>query len=184
MVKKITKTRLAEPVRKRDHARGAAHPAVTLVAYGDFANPNCIKAYRAVKRVEKKMGATLRYVFRSFPTGEEGEPSRKAAEAAQAAECAGAQGKFWEMHDRMFETRGPLSEFRLARHAASLGLDVRRFQREMVGHAHARRLQVVVAGGLRSGVQETPALFINSVRYRSSFGLATLLASVQAATAS
>ena len=181
MVKKITKTRLAAPVRKKDHARGAAHPTVTLVGYGDFANPQCIKAYRAVKRVEKRMGQTMRYVFRSFPTGDASEPSRKAAEAA---ECAGAQGKFWEMHDRMFENRGPLSEFRLARHAASLGLDVRRFQREMVGHAHARRLQAVVAGGLRSGVEETPALFINSVRYRSSFGLATLLASVQAANAS
>lgn len=181
MVKKITKTRLAAPVRKKDHARGTAHPTVTLVGYGDFANPLCIKTYRAVKRVEKRMGQTMRYVFRSFPTGDASEPSRKAAEAA---ECAGAQGKFWEMHDRMFENRGPLSEFRLARHAASLGLDVRRFQREMVGHAHARRLQAVVAGGLRSGVEETPALFINSVRYRSSFGLATLLASVQAANAS
>ncbi len=122
----------------------------------------------------------MRYVFRSFPATGGGELSQRAAEAAEAA---GAQGKFWEMHDRMFESRGSLNEFRLARYAASVGLDVRRFQREMVGQAHKRRLRAVVAGGRRSGVRETPALFINSVRYRSSFGLATLLASVQAATA-
>jgi protein-disulfide isomerase len=85
----VSWTPLAAPVRKRDHVRGAAHPTVTLVAYGDFANPHCVQAYRAVKRVEKKMGHALRYVFRSFPTGEEGEPKK----AAEAAECAGAQGR-------------------------------------------------------------------------------------------
>ena len=85
--------------------------------------------------------------------------------------------------NRMFDHPGAHGEFRLARHAASIGLDVRRFQREMVGHAHARRVKTVVEGGRRSGVSGTPALFINSVRYRSSFGLATLLASVQAAGA-
>ena len=151
---------------------------MTIVAYGDFVNPNCVETYRAVKRVQKKMGNTLRYVFRSFPTTEGGESSQK------AAECAGAQGKFWEMHDRMFESHGGLNEFRLARHAASLGLDVRHFQREMVGHTHARRIRSVVAGGRRSRVNNTPTLFINSVRYRSSFGLATFLASVQAASGS
>jgi len=181
MVQKIAKTHLVAPVRKTDHVRGPSHSAVTLVGYGDFTNPDCAETYRAVKRVQKKMGATVRYVFRSFPASKRGEVSQKAAEAAEAA---GSQGKFWEMHDRMFENSGSLNEFRLARYASSLGLDVRRFQREMIGHAHARRLRAVVAGGRRSGVRGTPTLFINSVRYRSSFGVATLLASVQAANAS
>ena len=178
MLPTLDKSRLAEPVRGTDHVRGSARPRVTLVGYGDFANPECLKTYRAVNRVQKKMGRTLRYVFRAFPASEGGESSQRAAEAA---ECAGAQGKFWEMHDRMFDHPGALGEFRLARHAASMGLDVRRFQREMVTHAHARRVRTVAEGGRRSGVSATPALFINSVRYRSSFGLATLLASVQAA---
>jgi formate-nitrite transporter family protein len=182
MVQKIAKTHLAAPVRKTDHVRGPSHSTVTLVGYGDFTNPECAETYRAVKRVQKKMGPTLRYVFRSFPAAPEGgELSQKAAEAAEAA---GSQGKFWEMHDRIFENFGSLNEFRLARYASSLGLDVRRFQREMIGHAHARRLRAVVAGGRQSGVRGTPTLFINSVRYRSSFGVATLLASVQAANAS
>jgi len=179
MTRKVDKSRLSEPVRRSDHVRGAGS-RVTLVGYGDFANPECVVTYRAVKKLQKKMGPTVRYVFRPFPAHRAGESAQRAAEAA---ECAGAQGKFWEMHDRLFEHPGALGEFRLARHAASLGLDVRRFQREMVGHAHAGRIRRVVAGGRRSGVEDTPALFINSVRYRSAFGLATLLASVQAANA-
>jgi protein-disulfide isomerase len=177
MRRKVDTPRLSEPVRRADHVRGEG-ARVTLVGYGDFANPECVVAYRAVKNVQKKMGRSVRYVFRPFPAPKAGESSQRAAEAA---ECAGAQGKFWEMHDRLFEHPGALGEFRLARHAASLGLDVRRFQREMVGHAHAGRIRRAVAGGRRSGVHGTPALFINSVRYRSAFGVATLLASVQAA---
>jgi protein-disulfide isomerase len=180
VTRKHRKTTLAAPVRPSDHIRGGARTQVTLVGYGDFANPKCAETYKAVEKVRRKMGRSLRYVFRSFPVPEDGGSQQ----AAEAAECAGAQGKFWEMHDRLFENPGPLGEFRLARHAASLGLDVRRFQREMAGHVHAGRIRVNVAGGVRSGVQDTPALFINSVRYRSSFGLATLLASVQAANAS
>ena len=181
MPRKSYKTRLKAPVRAVDHVRGEPGATVTVVGYGDFANPDCVQTYRVLKRVQKKVGNRVRYVFRSFPTPEGGAASQRAAEAA---ECAGAQGKFWEMHDRMFENPGGFNEFRLARYAAAVGLDVRRFQREMVGHTHARRIRAVVAGGVRSGVDETPALFINSVRFRSSFGLATFLASVQAATAS
>ncbi len=129
MPPKLNRSRLTEPVRGTDHVRGSARPRVTLVGYGDFANPECLKTYRAVNRVQKKMGRTVRYVFRAFPASEGGESSQRAAEAA---ECAGAQGKFWEMHDRMFDHPGALGEFRLARHAASIGLDVRRFQHEMV----------------------------------------------------
>ena len=180
MARKSDKTRLKAPVLPADHVRGGSGATVTVVGYGDFANPDCVETYRVVKRAQRKVGNRLRYVFRTFPLSESGGVSQRAAEAA---ECAGAQGKFWEMHDRLFENPGGLNEFRLARHAAAVGLDVRRFQREMVGHAHARRIRTVVAGGVRSGVEDTPALFINSVRFRSSFGLATFLASVQAASA-
>jgi protein-disulfide isomerase len=181
MHRKSKKSRLKAPVLAVDHVRGDSRATVTVVGYGDFANPHCAETYRLVKRVQKKVGNRLRYVFRSFPIAESGGAAQQAAEAA---ECAGAQGKFWEMHDRMFENHNGFSEFRLAGHAAALGLDVRRFQREMVAHVHAPRIRDVVAGGVRSGVEDTPALFINSVRFRSSFGLATFLASVQAATAS
>ena len=93
--------RLARKVSARDHSRGSPLARTTLVAYGDFASPACAQTYRTVKKIQKKMGTNLRYVYRSFPQPEQYPHSE---EAAEAAECASSQGKFWEMHDAMFES--------------------------------------------------------------------------------
>jgi protein-disulfide isomerase len=170
--------RLAGKASPIDHSRGSPLAKTTLVAYGDFASPACSQTYRTVKKIQKKMGTTLRYVYRSFPQPEQFPHSDLAAEAA---ECASSQGKFWEMHDSMFESDSgrniPLSQC-----AAQAGLDLLRFRREMQAHIHAERVRSVREGGVRSGVETAPAFFINSVRHESSFGLATLLAAVQAAS--
>lgn len=171
--------RLAGKVSARDHTRGSPLAKTTLVAYGDFASPACAQTYRTVKKIQKELGTRLRYVYRSFPQPEKFPHSE---EAAEAAECASAQGKFWEMHDSMFESKAPSDGVRIGRRAAEAGLDVVRFRREMRARAHAERVQDVREGGLRSGVAGAPAFFINSVRHESSFGLATLLAAVQAAS--
>ena len=171
--------RLTRKVSERDHSRGSPLAKTTLVAYGDFASPACAQTYRTVKKIQKKMGTTLRYVYRSFPQPEQFGHSE---EAAEAAECASSQGKFWEMHDSMFESEAPKDEIRLHRRAAEAGLDLLRFRREMRGRVYAERVQDIREGGLRSGVEAAPAFFINSVRHESSFGLATLLAAVQAAS--
>lgn len=170
--------KLSRKVSARDHSRGSPLARVTLVAYGDFAAPGCAQTYRTIKKIQKEMGTLLRYVYRSFP-----EPGkfRQSEEAAEAAECAAAQGKFWEMHDALFESKGA-GEVRFHQKAAEAGLDVLRFRREMRSRAHARRVRGVRESGVRSGVGSAPAFFINSVRHQSSFGLATLLAAVQAAT--
>src|SRR6476646_10754238 len=113
--------RLAGRVSARDHTRGSPLAKTTLVAYGDFASPACSQTYRTVKKIQKKMGTTLRYVYRSFPQPQQFEHSEQAAEAA---ECASAQGKFWEMHDSMFESDAGVDEAQLSRHAAGTGLDL------------------------------------------------------------
>jgi protein-disulfide isomerase len=170
--------KLAAPVSRRDHVRGSPLAKVTLVGYGDFACPDCAKSYRAVKRIQADMGSRLRYVFRSFPR----DPLDEGAEnLAEAAESAGAQGKFWEIHDRMFENQGASSQLQLARHARAIGLDTRQFRRDMRGHVHLARVRVVRKEGARSGVVEVPTFFINSLKHESTFGLATLLPAVQAA---
>ena len=171
--------RLAGKVSARDHTRGSPLAKTTLVAYGDFASPACSQTYRTVKKIQKKMGTTLRYVYRSFPQPEQFEHSEQAAEAA---ECASAQGKFWEMHDSIFESGAEVDDPQLSRHAAETGLDLLRFHRDMRARAHAGNVKRTREGGIRSGVAEAPAFFINSVRHESSFGLATLLAAVQAAS--
>ena len=170
--------RLAPQVSPTDHVRGSPLAQVTLIGYGDFASPDCARTYRTVKKIQAKMGARLRYVFRAFPQPAQYEHSQQAAEAA---ECASSQGKFWEMHDCLFENQGASDESCLARYAKELDLDLRRFRREMKGRAHSARVGDARKAGVRSGVGEAPTFFINSLRHESAFGLTTLLPAVQAA---
>ncbi len=149
------------------------------MAYGDFASPECAQTYRTVKKIQKEMGMRLLYVYRSFPQPEQ---FRNSEEAAEAAECASSQDKFWEMHDSIFESQAPTNEIELSRRAAEAGLDLFRFRREMRAHAHEEEVRKIREGAVRSGVASAPAFFINSIRHESSFGLATLLAALQAAS--
>lgn len=175
---KMKKPSLAAEVSPTDHVRGSPFAQVTLVGYGDFACPECATTYRTVKTIQRKLGARLRYVFRSFPQPERYENSE---EAAEAAECASAQGKFWEMHDCMFQSQGEFDELYLARCARELGLDLRQFRREMREHAHRRKIRAVRRAGVRRGVVAAPTFFIDCSLHKSAFGLTTLLAAVQAA---
>lgn len=169
---------LMAPVSGKDHVRGSPRAAVTLVGYGDFARPGCAATYRAVKAIQSKMGSRMRYVFRSFPQPLDCPQSDAAAEAA---ECASAQGKFWEMHDFIFENGGASDEFSLCRSAKEAGLDMKKFRSDMRNHAYRADIRAVRREALRSGVAQTPAFFINRRRHESEFGLATLLPAVQAA---
>jgi protein-disulfide isomerase len=175
MAKRGRARRLESPVSSKDHVRGSPLAKVTLVGYGDFTCPDCAKAYRTVKKIQAEMGSRLRYVFRSFPQGQLDEKS------AEAAEAAGAQGKFWEIHDRMFESQGANAQLELAKHAKAVGLDESQFRQDMRGHVHLARVRVVRNAGVRSGVAAVPTFFINSMQHESAFGLATLLPAVQAA---
>ncbi len=170
--------KLTDPVTSKDHVRGSPFAQVTLVGYGDFTCLECARSYRTVKRIQAEMGSKLRYVFRSFP---ETPQDRKSEGAAEAAESAGAQGKFWEIHDRMFEKQGASDQSKLEKHAEAAGLDAPQFRREMKGHVHLAKVRVVREGGVRSGVVDVPTFFINSLKHESAFGLATLLPAVQAA---
>ena len=170
--------RSAHRVSRTDHVRGSPGAKVTLIAYGDFACPACVENYRTVKKIQAKMGSRLRYVFRSFPQqGGDGHFE----DAAEAAECASSQGKFWDMHDRIFETQGASDEVHLSRSATDLGLNLLQFRREMRDHVNLARVRAVRRAGVRCGVAAAPTFFINLTRHQSSFGLATLLPAIQAA---
>lgn len=166
------------PVSATDHARGSPLAEVTLIAYGDFACPACAATYTVVKQIQARIGARLQYVFRSFP-----QPGqhRNSEEAAEAAESASTQGRFWEMHDRLFENEGASDELQLARYATQIGLDLGQFRREMSEHVHLAAVRAGRSAAARSGVTGTPTFFINALRHESDFGLATLLPAVQAA---
>jgi protein-disulfide isomerase len=101
--------------------------------------------------------------------------------AAQAAEAAGAQGKFWEMHDTLFEHQRALEERHLVAYAAALGLDVERFTEELATGVYVPRIREDFMSGVRSGVNGTPTFFINGRRHEGSYDLQALLEAIAAA---
>jgi len=154
---------LIPSVNERDHAQGPATAAITLVEYGDYQDPQCAAAQPWIKALQARMGDRLRLVFRHYPASD--PPPR----AAEAAEAAGRQGRFWGMHDVLFEHQSALGNGFLVEYARDLGLDTSLFLRDMTGHVFAERVWLDLASGRRSGVQDTPAFFVNGVRQPGSW---------------
>ncbi|MDX1931794.1 MAG: thioredoxin domain-containing protein [Capsulimonadales bacterium] len=160
----------------RDHIAGPETAPVTLVEYGDYECPYCGRAYPIVKRLQEAMGDQLRFVFRNFPLS---EMHPHAAHAAAAAEAAAAQGKFWEMHDLLYEHQRSLSDANIERIAVALGLDEKKLIEEVRDGAYATRIEEDFMGGVRSGVNGTPTFFINGHRHNDSWDEPVLLAALQ-----
>jgi protein-disulfide isomerase len=144
-----------------DHVTGP-EDGVVLLEYGDFECPYSAAAFPAVRQVLSRMGDQVAFAFRHFPISER---HPHAEHAAQAAEAAGAQGRFWEMRDMLFEHQGALEDSDLERYARELGLDTARFEDELHEGRHASRVLEDVASGQLSGVESTPAFFIEGERY-------------------
>ena len=171
-------SRLALPVsEERDHIRGPADAVVTLVEYGDFECPHCGQAHVVLDRLLDHASDLVRLVYRHFPLIEVHPHAERAAEAAEAA---GAERRFWEMHDVLFENQDALDEASLLAYAQDLRLDMARFELEMRRGVYAERVQADLASGLRSGVQGTPTFFINGNRYDGSWDLGSLAAAIEA----
>jgi protein-disulfide isomerase len=150
------------PVSPADHMLGPREAPITLVEYGDFECPNCRAAAPVIRGLIESLGDRLRFVFRHFPIVLSHDHAQKAAEASEAA---GAQGKFWEMHDLLFEHQDDLDRESLVEYARTLGLDVERFGRELLEGRYADRVYHDKAGGEVSGVSWTPTFFVNGERY-------------------
>jgi protein-disulfide isomerase len=169
-------TQLILPVSSRDHIKGPRNAPVTLVEYGDDECPYCGQVYWYLKEVEETLGDLLCFVFRNFPLA---SVHPHAEHGAEAAEAAGAQGKFWQMHDVLFERQRALEDQHLVAYAAEIGLDVPRFIQEMTEHRYADRVREDFLSGVRSGVNGTPTFFINGERYHGSFDSRSLLAALR-----
>jgi protein-disulfide isomerase len=172
---------LTLPVSRRDHMQGAWSAVVTLVEYGDYACSRSGQAYTVVKQSRQRLGVELRFVFRHFPIS---RLHPQAQHAAEAAEAAGAQNKFWEMHDILFEHQHALENGFLVEYADKLGLDTTKFLRDMAQHAYVERVCEDFQSGLHSGVNSTPTFFLNGVRHEVLWDVETLLAAVEEAAAS
>jgi protein-disulfide isomerase len=162
----------------RDHIRGPIDAPLTLLEYADFECPYCGMAYPIVENVIAQMGDQMRFVFRHFPLVDMHPHAERAAEAAEAA---GAQGKFWSMHQMLFENQENLSDPFLLGYAQILGLDLARFTDDLATGIYRPRVSEDFIGGVNSGVGGTPTFFINDLKHEGPWDAASLLAALQSA---
>lgn len=148
----------------RDHVAGP-EGAVTLVEFGDFECPFCVRAYPSVKEVQRRLGDRMRLVFRELPL----DKHPHARTAALAAEAAGAQGRFWDMYDRLFEANGRLEPSDIVGYARALGLDLDKFVHDMRSGELAERVDDDFESAIASGVNGTPAFFVDGEPYEGAY---------------
>jgi Na+/H+ antiporter NhaA len=170
---------LAAPVDpERDHTRGPAEAPVTLVEYGDFECPNCGRAEPVVRQLLNEFGGDLQYVFRHLPLADVHPHAQLAAEAAEAAHD---QGRFWEMHDLLFDHQDALEPKNLVAYADELGLDAGRFMNSLRRREHTGRIAQDVDDADLSGVSGTPTFFVNGLRHQGAYDIESLTAAVRIA---
>ncbi|CAN5498787.1 DsbA family protein [soil metagenome] len=167
---------ILEPLTEDDHTNGPADAELELVMYGDFQCPYCIAAHPIVTRVRERLDGRLRFVFRHFPIDDVHPLAQKAAEASEEA-CR--QGKFWEMYELLYASRGRLSRSELSDYAGQLGLDVAAFDSALDSGEHAGRVQRDFSSGEGSGISGTPAFFVNGLRHDGSFDARSLLQALE-----
>jgi len=167
----------ALPMANRDHIQGPIDAPIMLLEYGDYECPYCGEAYPVVKAIQKRLKDRLCFAFRNFPLV---NSHPHAQHTAEAAEAAGAQGRFWEMHDLLYENQDALEDEDLAGYASVLGLNAEKLMSQVADGAHAARIREDFRSGARLDVNGTPSFFINGVRYNGGPGVEELLAALTA----
>ncbi len=163
-------------VGEKDHLQGDVNAKCTLVEYGDYECPHCGRAYPIVKRIQKHFGKRLRFVYRNFPLN---EAHPHAESAAETAEFAGSKGKFWEMHDLLFENQAQLGGALYLKLGGELGLAPQELRGALEKGEFAASVKSDFTGGVRSGVNGTPTFFINGERHDGAFDYEDLIAAIE-----
>jgi protein-disulfide isomerase len=171
---------LKTAVSPDDHIQGNPTAPVTLLEYGDYECPYCGAAYPVVKALQAEYADDLRFVFRNFPLT---QVHPLAEPAAEAAEYAGANQRFWEMHDALYENQQRLSMPLFLELADGMELDIGGVRRALETHEFLPRIKQDFSSGVRSGVNGTPTFFINGVRHEGGFEYDELVAGIDSALA-
>jgi protein-disulfide isomerase len=167
---------LRVPVTEHDHILGPANALVTLVEYGDYQCPYCGAAYPLVNQVLQYFGPKLRYVFRHFPLT---QVHPEAEAAAESAEFAGAHGRFWEMHDGLYQNQDRLGTPLFFELAKTLGLPEAELRVSIATEKYAPKIKSDFLGGVRSGVNGTPSFFVNGRQHEGAFEFADLVSAIE-----
>ncbi|MGI4720923.1 MAG: DsbA family protein [Janthinobacterium lividum] len=158
-----------------DHVRGKPGADITIIEYGDFQCPYCARAYPTLAELQQRYGDRIAVVYRHLPLG----MHPFAETAAEAAEAAGAQGKFWEMHDRLFEHQAQMAPAQLPLLAQELKLDAARFDEDLATRRHRERIRAQAEEGKAAGARGTPSFFINGERYHGDSDRESLTAAIE-----
>lgn len=143
-----------------DHIRGNPNAKVTVIVYTDFQCPYCARLHASMRTLVSE--TDTRWIYRHFPL----ESHQQAANAAQAAECAGAQGRFWEYSDALFEPNNKIdSDASFTRIASTLGLDSKMFAACLSSRQFSRRVAAQREDGLNRKITGTPTFFVNGKRF-------------------
>lgn len=153
---------LKPSVNSNDHIQGNANAELVIVEYGDYQCPYCGAAYPVVKELMKEFGNQVQFVFRNFPLSEMHQYARP---AALAAEAANVQGKFWEMHDAIYENQQHLNENLLTEIAEKLSLNMTQFKEDLQSSKLAEKVDSDFESGVISGVNGTPSFFVNGKKF-------------------
>lgn len=141
---------------------GDADAPVTIVEFGDYQSEQCARAHGVVKQLLHSYDDKIRFNFRHFPLSQVHQYSMKAAEAAVAA---AREGKFWEMHDVLFENRRQLGTISLKSYAREIGITDKRFLDNLVNSVYSWPVRDDLLEGLQKGVREVPTFFINGCKF-------------------
>ncbi len=157
-------------IQDTDHVRGERNAPVVLVEYGDFQCPACATAHPLVKQLETELGTKLAVVFRNFPLT---SLHKNALQASYAAEAAGKQGKYFEMHDKLYENQDKWSESNefktiVSGYASELGLDVSKFDTDMQSADVQSKIDEDLSSGRKAMVNSTPTFFLNGTKMQIS----------------
>lgn len=159
-------------INSNDHIFGNPNATVELVEYGDYECPYCGRAYPIIKDIKQKLDGDIKFVFRNFPLS---KIHPHAFMAAVATEAAGMQGKFWEMHDMVFENQKSLDRENVIYFSRLLGLDTDRFKEDIQDKRLKEKVEKDFESGLRSGVNRTPTFFINGEKFEGDWSTGELL---------
>lgn len=165
-------TDLTLAVNSNDHIYGNVNAPLELVEYGDYECPFCGQAYPIVKSIQDKLGSDLKFIFRNFPLR---KIHPHAYPAAVATEAAARQGKFWEMHDIIFENQKTLEPDNILVFANHLGLDMVRFQKDILDENLYLKARKDFESGMKSGVNRTPTFFVNGRKFNGDWSKNQLL---------
>ena len=167
------------PVTEHDHVDGPSNAPVTLIEYGDYECPYCVKAYPVLEGIRETFSGKLRFVYRHVPKSAAGF----AKQAAEASEFAAAHGKFWAMHGKLFANGAQHDMAQLVACASAVGLDADECQKALTEHTFAARLRELAVASVQSGIIGTPTLFINGVHYENRLEAPLLDKAIRAALA-